>query len=88
MNQPDFSDRPPRVAAMHDAILVDSDGGQLPVVITDISARGFRLRSSEMLVIGEKVLLRVEKYGDFPAQIRWAMGFNAGGAFLEPAKVA
>lgn len=88
MQNSDFGERPPRVAAMHDAILIDSDGGQLPVVITDISASGFRLRASETLVIGEKVLLRVDKYGDFPAQIRWAMGHNAGGAFLEPAKLA
>lgn len=88
MTNPDFGERPPRVAAMHDALLIDSDGGQLPVVITDISARGFRLRTSETLMIGEKVTLRVEKYGDFRAQIRWALGYQAGGAFLEPANVA
>jgi hypothetical protein len=88
MKNTDFGERPPRVAAMHDAMLIDSDGGQLPVVITDISARGFRLRTSETLMIGEKVTLRTEKYGDFAAQIRWALGYQAGGAFLEPAKLA
>jgi PilZ domain len=88
MTNSDFGARPPRVAAMHDAVLIDSDGGQLAVVITDISARGFRLRTSETLMIGEKVTLRVEKYGDFPAQIRWALGHQAGGAFLEPATLA
>jgi hypothetical protein len=79
-------ERPPRVAALHQAILIDSDGGELPVTITEISAGGFRLRADEMLRIGEKVQLRVEKYGDFAAQIRWALGYEAGGAFLEPAK--
>ena len=82
----DKNQRPPRVAAMHSATLIDSDGGELPVTITEISAGGFRLRSSETLMIGEKVRLRVEKYGDFAAQIRWAMGEHAGGRFLEPAK--
>ena len=87
MKEPDYTDRPPRVAAMHNAILIDSDGGELAVTITDISAGGFRLRADETLVIGEKVRLRVDKYGDFAAQIRWALGNHAGGAFLEPPKV-
>ena len=87
MKDPSFAERPPRVAAMHNAILIDSDGGELPVTITEISAGGFRLRADETLVIGEKVRLRVDKYGDFAAQIRWALGNNAGGAFLERPKV-
>ena len=86
MQDPSFIKRPPRVAAIHNAILIDSDGGELPVTITEISAGGFRLRTDETLVIGEKVRLRVEKFGDFPAQIRWALGDTAGGAFLEPPK--
>lgn len=87
MNNPDFISRPPRVAALHNAMLIDSDGGELPVTITDISAGGFRLRADETLVIGEKVRLRVDKYGEFAAQIRWALGDHAGGAFLEAPKV-
>lgn len=86
MQDPSFINRPPRVAAVHNAILIDSDGGELAVTITEISAGGFRLHTDETLVIGEKVRLRVDKFGDFPAQIRWALGNTAGGAFLEPAK--
>jgi len=85
MQKPDFVDRPPRVATIHDALLIDSDGGELPVVITEISARGFRLRSPETLMIGEMVRLRVDKHGEFEAQIRWSLGYHAGGAFMEPA---
>lgn len=87
MRNSEFIQRSPRVAALQDAVLIDSDGGELPVTVTEISAGGFRLRTDEALVIGEKVRLRVDKYGDFPAQIRWSTGEMAGGAFLETAKV-
>ena len=77
--------RSPRVHTSITAVLVDSDGGVLPVEIIDISSGGFRLRSDEALVTGEQVRLRVARYGDFPAQIQWVKGQEAGGRFLEPA---
>ena len=61
-----------------------SDGSEHSVTITDVSAGGFHLRSDETMPIGEHVFLRVARYGDFPAQIRWALGTEAGGVFLEP----
>ena len=74
----------PRVAVEHDATLVLSDGTEHSVKVTDVSSGGFRLQSSVTLPIGEHVYLRVVRYGDFPAQIRWALGGEAGGVFLEP----
>ena len=76
--------RPHRVGTSFAAILVDSDGGELSVEVIDLSSGGFRLRTDETLVVGEKVRLRVERYGEFPAQIQWAEGNEAGGRFLEP----
>ena len=35
-------------------------------------------------MIGECVQVRVDRYGDFPAQIRWALDHEAGGVFLTP----
>lgn len=64
-------------------MLIDSDGGELPVEVLDLSGGGFRLRAAEPLVTGEQVRLRVPKYGDFPAQIQWVEGCEAGGRFLE-----
>jgi hypothetical protein len=64
-----------------------SDGSEHSVTIVDVSAGGFRLRTPETLPIGEHVFLRVARYGDFPAQIRWALGFDAGGVFLEPVEL-
>ena len=76
--------RTPRVSVAHEATLVMSDGSEQPVTITDVSSGGFHLRSQETLPIGARVFLRVPRYGDFPAQIRWALGSDAGGEFLEP----
>ena len=66
------------------AILIDSDGGELPVEVKDLSSNGFRLQAGEPLVAGEMVQLRVPRYGAFPAQILWVEGDEAGGQFLEP----
>ena len=75
--------RSPRVQTSLVAVLVDSDGGELPVEIIDLSSGGFRLRTTEPLIAGEEVQLRVARYGDFQAQVQWVEGYEAGGRFLE-----
>ena len=60
-----------------------ADGSEHCVTVTDVSSGGFRLETEDTLPIGEHVHLRVPRYGDFPAQIRWALGSDAGGVFLE-----
>ena len=77
-----------RIQVSHDAKLVTSLGAEHSVTITDVSAGGFRLRSDVPMAIGEHVFLRVDRYGDFPAQIRWALGTDAGGIFLEPVSLS
>ncbi len=81
---PGHISRRPRVSVAHDATLVMSDGSEHSVTITDVSSGGFHLRTEETVPIGEHVFLRVARYGDFPAQIRWSLGSEAGGVFLEP----
>ena len=80
--------RKPRVSVAHEAVVVMSDGCEHPATITDVSSGGFRLRSEQTMPIGEHVFLRVAGYGDFPAQIRWALGSEAGGVFLEPIELS
>lgn len=84
MREPGQTKRAPRVDTKFDASLTDSDGGRIAVVVTDISREGCRLETDGSLKIGEKVQLEVPKYGTFPAQIRWAVGKEAGAVFLEP----
>jgi len=76
--------RAPRIEGRHDALIVDGAGRQVKVLVTDISGGGFRVKTGETFAIGEYVALRSDRYGDFPAQIRWALGHEAGGNFLEP----
>ncbi len=84
MREPGFIKRAPRVETKFKASLTDSDGGKMPVIVTDISREGCRLETDGSLKIGEKIELEVPKYGTFPAQVRWAMGNEAGAVFLEP----
>jgi PilZ domain len=78
----DFNKRAPRIDIRRRAVLVNSDGGEAGVVILDVSSGGFRLKVEELPRIGEMVTLRVDKSEDYPAQIRWALGDEAGGVFL------
>jgi hypothetical protein len=84
MREPGFIKRAPRVDTKFDASLTDSDGHKLEVVVIDISREGCRLETNGELKIGEKIQLEVPKYGTFPAQVRWALGNEAGAVFLEP----
>ena len=57
-----------------------ADGTESAVTIINVSQRGFRLKTSVTPAIGENVILRGAA-GDVPAQIRWALGDDAGGIF-------
>ena len=74
--------RAPRIDLRRPAVLINSDGVEAGVVVLDVSSGGFRLMVSEMLRIGEFATLRVEQGEEFPVQIRWALGDEAGGIFL------
>ena len=84
MREPGHIKRPPRVDTRIETFLTDSDGNRISVVVMDISQDGCRMETSAMLRIGEKVKIEVPKYGSFAAQIRWALGNEAGAVFLEP----
>ena len=84
MREPGHIKRAARVDTRIETFLTDSDGNRMPVVVIDISRDGCRLETSAMLRISEKVQLEVLKYGTFAAQIRWALGNEAGAVFLEP----
>lgn len=84
MRQPGEIKRGPRVATDLKAILHRPSGEEIHAIITDISKDGFKLLSETQLMIGERVDVQVPKTGDIPAQIRWAVGNEAGGVFLAP----
>ena len=84
MREPGHIKRAARVDTRIETFLTDSDGNRIPIVVIDISRDGCRMETSAMLRISEKVQIEVPKYGAFAAQIRWALGNEAGAVFLEP----
>ena len=83
----DGRSRPPRVSTSIPAVLIDGDGGRVPVVVTDLSSGGFRLQTRQALVPGEVVRINVESGQSYPAEIQWASRGEAGGCFLEPVRL-
>jgi len=82
---PGYASRDPRIAVRCEAILIESDGCTLDVVITDVSREGFKLETRSELEVGAEVMLLVTKLAPVKALIRWTCGKEAGGIFLEPA---
>lgn len=79
-----YLSREPRVAVRYDAVLIEADGCELQVVITDVSRDGFRLESHAELEVGAEVRIRVGKREPVRALIRWTRGLEAGGVFVDP----
>ncbi len=79
---PGFIKRAPRIDLRRPAILIDSQGVETVVTILDVSSGGFKVQTEELPRIGEAVILRVDGSEDIEAQIRWAVGDQAGGVFL------
>jgi hypothetical protein len=79
----DGSQRPRRIDVELPAVLTTSDGHAYKVLVRDLSAEGFRLELDDELVIGEAVLLQVGREPACRAEIKWALGREAGGIFVE-----
>lgn len=75
--------RQPRIRVDHEGVLVDSEGIETRVKVADISREGCRLITDGSPLIGEIVRLRVGRAGEVPAQVRWALGDEAGLRFIE-----
>ncbi|MGN6156338.1 MAG: PilZ domain-containing protein [Sphingomicrobium sp.] len=66
------------------AILTESDGFTVDVMIVDVSKDGFRLRSVTELELGSRVSLQMDNVAPVRCEIRWSCGHEAGGIFLDP----
>ena len=83
--------RAARIPSNNEAILVTGEGDDIPVMIADVSAGGFRLVTSETLYdgenifVGEEVTVQPARGDKIRARIMWAHGCEAGCVFLDPA---
>jgi hypothetical protein len=82
---PGFNERAPRVSLRRPVIIVHEDGFEASATVLDVSSGGFRLEVTETPRIGEFVTLHIDRGEPIEAQIRWALGNEAGGVFLTPA---
>ena len=60
------------------AMVTDSDGGSLEVIVRDLSSDGCRLETDGSLIGGEKVRLHAGKGPPTEAVVAWVQGFEAG----------
>lgn len=75
--------RPRRVDVNIEAVLTTSDRHSFKVVVRDLSAGGFRIELDDEVIVGEHVFLKVGPRDALPAVIKWALGREAGGHFLD-----
>ena len=78
--------RAPRIRLSEIASLQLSDGRTIGVVVSDVSAAGFRIAVSEPIHVGTQVKLLMRRYDPVPAEIRWVEGNEAGAVFLSSAE--
>lgn len=62
--------------------VLGSNGREVPVVVTNMSTGGCRIRSSEPLTAGDRVCLQVPRLGRLSARILWTEGTDAGAEFV------
>ena len=79
--------RSPEIATRIPARLIDSAGKEVAVIVTGLSSSTFRLETTGLLEPGERVILRVDRDRDYPAQIGWSTRGESAGRFLEPVKL-
>ncbi len=87
MREPGQIKRQTRIDVESKGILIDSEGVESEVEVLDLSAGGCRLKTDGTPIIGEHVRLRVGRIGEYPAQVRWALGEEAGLQFIGPAEL-
>jgi hypothetical protein len=83
MAHADQPERPTRVDVNIEAVLTTCDGHSYTVVIRDLSAKGFRIALDDHVIVGEHVSLKVGSRDAMIGEIKWALGREAGGHFLD-----
>lgn len=77
-----FVPRPARINASF-PVLVRCTAGEFEASVTNLSGKGFRLRSEMAFQPGWEVSLEVAKFPPVKGVIQWVVGSEAGGAFAE-----
>jgi hypothetical protein len=76
--------RAQRVAVDQSARMRSQQWFQVEVKVRDVSTCGFMAECAAPVMIGSYVSLDVPGIGPVHAQVRWQIGLNMGGMFLDP----
>ena len=80
-------ERARRIELEQSVILITADGVRLAVKLRDLSRDGFKIEHPrEDLVAGEIVTIKTAR-SEARAQLQWVTETEAGGAFIDEAKV-
>lgn len=63
------------------------DGREIRTLLTNVSARGCRLRPQEELAIDERLRIEIPRLGSVAAIVRWSLEGNAGAEFIAQSDV-
>ena len=77
-----WTKRESRSPAWVQTFVISANGGEIPVVLTNLSTKGCRIRASQWLTAGERVWLKVPRLGRVGVHIVWAKGGDAGAEFV------
>lgn len=76
------SRRPRRLHLKQECLVHPFQAQAVVALLEDVSLRGFRLSCRSFLLVGSQLVLEIPGLGQVAAQVRWALGGEAGGIFL------
>jgi hypothetical protein len=65
-------------------VVVQGPAGEIAAEVVNVSSQGFRLRSEQPLEAGWEVSVSLHEAEPVRAVIRWSVGLDLGGVFVEP----
>lgn len=83
-----LKDRPERVEIDRSSTLRHQGAGDFAVQVRNVSTEGFMADCLEPVLIGSYVSLDLPGHGPVHAQVRWQLGRQFGGRFLDPISLA
>jgi len=76
--------REPRQPVLHRTRAVQANGADLPVVVVNVSPRGFMARSDASHEPGDLLAIHMPVIGALEAEVRWSLGGRIGCRLLRP----
>jgi hypothetical protein len=81
MREPGWTPRNDRRQVDLAALVHRGTGEPLAAIVRDLTEQGCRLSAAETLRIGERIQIEIPRLGFLSAQVRWALGDEAGALF-------